>query len=254
MPLIERASLKLFNADELHELAEFALPFDLTYILGIMCRPNEPEMAMKLARGEVLDGRAWTMKLMHRASIPFQVDGATHVELMDHESPRVSLYEDLARAQIQGAAAGFILRWIVSRWQADLPKEATIAKASNVMRDWLQSSPHRRPATSSAVENWWRRYRSVAHLWAAWHLVDEASLDASAPDGFGAFAATSHWLLLVGSQIIPQRGSEPLLSVDTSWRLPDEVSGPHMIWSDSLDAHDIRLRPHPDKAAATGQK
>jgi hypothetical protein len=221
---------------------------DLIYVLATMCFPKSPEKEDRLSYGLALD--ELLVSLTGEVSVP----GDIARDFVGHVTPMRAMQKDLGHAKLRGTVAGFMLRWSVSRWRAGLRQEASKAKAASSVHEWLQTSPDRRPATSSAVESWIDEYRSAAHLWAPWQQVNDAGLNVATPDGFTALVATSNWLLIEGSQIVPLRATGSLLSVETAWRLPDTQSWSTAIWSDDLDYHDIRQHGHPTEPVATGQK
>lgn len=226
---------------------------DLAWTLATMCFPNVTDDFWQLVKGLALDEIVGMLNGPGGDHI--SVPGDISRDLIGHVTPRETMQKDLVRARLHGTVAGLMLRWSVSRWRAGRRNEASKAKAAGVVHEWLKSSPDRRPARSSAVESWFDEYRSTAHLWAAWQLIDAAGVNAATPDGFRALVSTCHWLLTEGAQIVPPNSSAgPLLRTDAAWVLPVHLAGPEVIWSDDLDVHDIRQWGHPAGENATGQK
>ncbi len=259
MPVIELASRKIFGAEELAELGEATSAFDSVYVVGLACRPRNPEIAMQLVSGMRLDGMTAMHRLMRMASLDFSVDGSMHVALLDHVSPRESLWAELAADRLAYISTAFILRWIASRWANENTRaEASVNAAAGKVCEWLQANRLFRGASRDTIKRHWRDYKSVSHIWAAWQILGQAGIDHSTPTGFRQFIETARWLLDRGAEIVPVRArpGDAILSKADAWLMPAEMAPlpAAVVWTDDLDAHDIRKCPAPEVAKPTGAK
>src|SRR5438045_2844046 len=122
-------------------------------------------------------------------------------------------------------AAGYILRWIVSRWQnLNTRDQASLASAVDVVESWCKNNQIARGGRRDNIERLWRKYQSVSHLWAAYQLMYDCSMRYAnkrlpSIDDLKCFYGTAYWLLEQAAQIVPKRRrpGDAILSRDEAW-------------------------------------
>lgn len=230
---------------------------DLLYVLGVMCAPHSPEKAAALCKGTSLDALVAVLRKATELGVPMEVPGDVALDLHRHISPKDKLWAELTADSLAFVSSGYILRWIVSRWDNEGTRaEASLNCAAGKIADWLKVHKLFRGATRDTVQRYWRDYRSVSHLWGAWELVGLAGIDHAKPDGFRHFLSTAHWLLDRGASIVParRRQGEAILAKDHAWQLSEGFAPSAVVWARDLDAHDIRKCPLPKGFKPTGAK
>lgn len=230
---------------------------DLLYILGVMCAPHAPEKAIALCEGTAIDELITRIGTALGVGIDPDIPSSIAYKLPGHVSPKEKLWAELTTDSLAFVASGYILRWIVSRWDNESTRaEATLNCAAGKIVDWLKANKLFRGASRDTVQRYWRDYQSVSHFWAAWELVGLAGIDHATPDGFRLFLSTAHWLLHRGAEIVPvrRRAGEAILSRAVAWQMPGDFVPSSVVWTKDLDAHDIRKAPLPQTFKATSAK
>lgn len=234
----------------LSEVAEqYLVSRDFIYTFCIMCSPESKIETYRVMKAVSLDQIYQCIRLSCDLCIDESVDGAVALDIANRENVD-SLIDKLFESNSVGPiASGYILRWIVSRWQThETRADATLTKAASVIEEWGKRHSVVGAGRQNIMRNVWRKYSTVSHLWAAFHLMQEAEISASTPSGFVIFCSTAQWLLEQGAAIVP-RGRQQgvtVLSLDSAWSIPDWIvqrtqrGSIEILWSDELGAHDIR--------------
>jgi hypothetical protein len=143
--------------------------------------------------------------------------------LEGREDPKKVLSELMRKHRLPARAAGFILHRIISRHAHDPSRpSSSVHEAAKAFVAQCQDQ-----GTHLTVENvrlnWWRKYRSVAHLWAAWPPHMSIDIDVyEARDVYGFLAAAQRYADAAAG-IVPRYGREPVLQLADAWTVPDSV-------------------------------
>lgn len=236
------------------EAGEAAL-IDLNYTLGVMCRPEGDYFARDLVNGHLLDDIVRDLRLRRQIGMPLPaIDTGVMLDAIDHVSPRVKLWGELADDRLAYLSSGLILRWVLSRAaHPETRSSATVNKATDEVQKWLVRHRLSGGARSDNVRRWWRTFRPVSHLWAAWQMLAEAGIHAESPSGFRSLLETARLLRKLGTNTLPLRArrGDNLLGKDT-WQIPDDLpTAPFVVaWLNNLDAHDIAKMSAPSMLKA----
>ena len=222
---------------------------DIAYIVGVMCRPKNDRVARKLVKHHRLDAMIRDLRQRRKADRPLpQIDTDTMLDAVDHVSAKENFFSALSPDRLPGFSSGLILRWVLSRAEDVETRDlATVNKAADEVQKWLRHHRLSGATRNDTVKKWWRRHRSVSHLWAAWQMIGERSINIESRGGFRSLLEIARDLRERGTKILPHRASpgENLLSKDT-WQIPAGLPvGPFVFWSDYLDAHDLTKMPAP---------
>ena len=262
------------NPDNLSATAaDWLVTRDLLYTISVMCDPDHlqnPDDALVGRLHDALNAN----EISDVSEILSEVEGLTDVADVDvvlkgASNPRLaalvaaSTREDpinlmkglLSTDWLAHIAAGYILRWIVSRWRDPLARnEASLTQAVKTIEQWCKSNGIKGGGEQNIKRNMWTKYKPVSHLWAAFYIMKDVGIDIGTPDGFQTFLSTAQWLLETASNIVPKgrRAGEAILSREHAWQVPasyvrravlratGEDLGIVAVWSNELDAHDIR--------------
>ena len=228
----------------------YLIGMDFIHTLVIMCAPSFPERAM------TVQDHIWRFEV-HEAIKALRVDdydvsvgGDLAVAIAEKEDWRVLLRELLATDVLGHIAAGWMVRWAVSRWPNPATRSsASLNKAAAVIEEWATENRLRGATKNNIKRRLWPAYRSVSHLWAAMYLCEEGGIDPTHPLGWSIFLGTAQWILEEGSKIAPVRGrpGETFLSRESAWTIPEEFlqRGPGgeigtRTWNTDIRSHDIR--------------
>jgi hypothetical protein len=259
-------------------VANWLVGRDLLYTISVMCDPDHLQNADDELVGPLHDALN-AAEISATSEILSEVEGLMDVVDVDvvlkgaanprlaailavatREDPGHIIEELLSTDWLAHIAAGYILRWIVSRWRDPLAKsEASLKKAAAVTEQWCKSHGIKGGGEQNITRNMWPKYKSASHLWAAFYMMKDAEIDISTKDGFVSFCSTAQWLLEEGSKIIPKgrRAGETILRLDEAWSVPashvrraiykatGEDAGIVAIWSNELGVHDIRETGRP---------
>jgi hypothetical protein len=257
--------------------AHWLVTRDFLYTLSIMCVPDPAEDGNAAIIERLQD--AVTADEVYRVSdLLSEVDGLTGsldivikssgggsrtetlLAVADREDPKEIIGRLLTNDWLAHIAVGYMLRWIVSRWRdPNVRHEASLAKAASVIEEWCRSNGITGGRVQNIIRNLWQKYKTVSHLWAAFYVMKDAEIDLHTPDGFQTFLSTTQWLLETASTIVPKgrRPGEPVLLREYAWQVPasyvrraaqratGEDLGIVAVWSNELDAHDIRRTDRP---------
>lgn len=248
--------------------AEWLVQRDMLYVLSIMCAPGDPAASAHL-------GKALTAGELHAAvSLLSEVKGleeqledvrpimmsdgraCSNLETINAIANRVDPQEIirqlLGKDWLGHAATGFILRWIVSRTRA-VTADGSLTRAAAAIEKWCAEQGVVGGKSQNVVRHLWPEYRCVSHLWAALQIAQSAEIDMGSVRGFQYFLSTAQWLLETACTIIPKgrKAGETVLLRAESWEVPrayvlrGKDGACAAVWSDDLDAHDIRLTGRP---------
>jgi hypothetical protein len=257
--------------------AHWLVTKDFLYTLSIMCVPDPAEDGNAGIIERLQD--ALTADEVYRVSdLMSEVDGLTGsldivikssaggsrmetlVAVADREAPKEIIGRLLTNDWLAHIAVGYVLRWIVSRWRdPNVSHEASLAKAASVIEEWCRSNGITGGGAQNITRNLWPKYKCVSHLWAAFYIIQDAEIDIRTTDGFQTFLSTAQWLLETASTIVPKgrRPGEAVLLREHAWQVPasyvrrtvrratGEDLGIFAVWSNELDAHDIRRTDQP---------
>jgi hypothetical protein len=249
------------DADRLSSLAAADLAGrDFIYTLSIMCAPADFDKPTRLNWALTSDELYHATRAAKEVGLEAWVEGETALEIADREDWKEIVKELLHRDWLAHIAAGFILRWVVSRWRDPATKSyASLTVAAKVIKEWCQKHRIKGGGSQHVIRNLWPKYKSVSHLWAAFYIMQDAKVDIRTPDGFQLFLSTAQWLLETATKIVPtgRRPGEAVLSLEQAWQVParyvlrarkhatGEDAGIVAVWTNELDAHDIRLVGRP---------
>ena len=136
--------------------------------------------------------------------------------------------DDVEKRRWQGTAVGQVFKTFFALYNTD-PDLASWENGTRLAEKTAQK--HKERGSRSALLEARRRFRTVAHLWAAWCIRDGKFVEH--PDAgyeywhdFQAFLAEAEFLRLWGQTWKPSRSkSKPPLPEDV-WRVPDDWSPP----------------------------
>jgi hypothetical protein len=147
---------------------------DHLYLLSVMCAPNDPDFAARVHHAVNAAEITGIVRELNRLGVEHSVGGDAALAAMEREN-----LVDVLREQqrwVAHFAAGYMLRWVLSRWQRPQTRDdASLNKAAAVFEEWCKQHRVTGGGSENVLRNLWPAYRSVAHLWAAWHMVQEAT-------------------------------------------------------------------------------
>ena len=252
--------------------AHWLVTRDFLYTLSVMCAPDHSEKEDDGMVGRLHDALN-ADEVYHVSDLLSEVDGLpelldivirssaggsrleTLLAVADRENPEEIIAHLLTKDWLAHIVVGYILRWIVSRWRdPNVRNEASLAQAASAIEEWSRSNGITGGGWQNITRNLWPKYKSVSHLWAAFYMMQDLEIDIRTPDGFQTFLSTAQWLLETASNIVPKgrRAGEAILSREHAWQVPasyvrravlratGEDLGIVAVWSNELDAHDIR--------------
>src|SRR5215208_2305123 len=128
--------------------------------------------------------------------------GETALSIADREDWRPLIQNIIDRDWLGHVAAGYMLRWIVSRWkEPETRADASLGRAAGVVEEWCKQHRISGGGLQNLTRNIWPRYKSVSHLWAAFSIAQDAEIDIKTPTGLSLFFGTAEWLLSEASSI-----------------------------------------------------
>ncbi len=138
----------------------------------------------------------------------------------------------LPRRHWAGSIAGLIL--ILVLWMDQVGLRGSLKKARAIVVDLKKEQEVGFGKSPRSIETAWTRFRSVAHLWAAWEwwrIRRESLVAAGKPDvgdplsqrAVESFLAISAWFLQKGQEHFSQGRSAPLLDPESVWTIPEEL-------------------------------
>jgi len=235
----------------LSEIAAQDLAYrDFLYAMSIMCSPDNLDEAVRLNHALTAGEIYHATHHLSEIDIDGSMNSATALFMADREDPKEILHALIENDWLGHIASGYILRFIVSRWQnMETRDSASLASAASSIEEWCSKNAIYGGKQQNVTRNIWKKYQGVSHLWAAWQMMLDAEINPTTPAGFMIFCGTAQWLLEQGAAIVPKgrRAGETLLALGDAWaipeshlnRMPDGSIGTR-IWSDDPEAHDIR--------------
>ena len=102
--------------------------------------------------------------------------------------------------------------------------------AFRVLTAWLAERNGLIGAKERSLQEIWRRYQSVAHLWATYHIV---KIFPKSEDDLICFLAVADHICQLGESYRPERSKETLLDPRVTWRVAPELQLPEVTldWS-----------------------
>jgi hypothetical protein len=192
---------------------------DWMFILGIMCSPHDASEAVRLNNALTANELYEAGKLIDTAKMEGAFSVAAALAVADRESPQ-------ARNQ------------------------ASLTEAARRVEEWCTKHQIVGGKIENVIRNLWRKYRCVAHLWAAFYVLNDGNvwelLPASA--SMSLFLGTAQWLFEQGARIVPRgrRHGDTVLSAQDAWTIPDTYvqltengAVGHYCWNRDPDSHDI---------------
>ncbi|TXL75637.1 hypothetical protein FHP25_13360 [Vineibacter terrae] len=235
---------------------------DFIYTLSVMCSPGveQYEDIIRLNHAIFADQSLSIVQGLREAGVPLTVDPDVALSFDGREDWRLIVRRMLDRDWLAHIASGYILRWVVSRWQQpETQPEASLTRAIDGIAEWCRRNRVVGGGKQNIKKHLWPRYKSVSHLWAAWYILEDVGVELLTPAGLSEFFATAYYLLHQASTIVPKRrrAGEALLSIDEAWQVPPAFAQRLLVrtedgqehdlgftgaWIDDLNAHDIRNR------------
>src|SRR5438477_5000967 len=172
LPSVSLAIRAGVNDEDLTVIAEKDLVGrDLLYAIAIMCAPdNEPAIARlheALIAGELYQ----LVRFLEAAHVACSVEGEVTLAIADREDPHSLLKAMIEHDWLGHIASGYVLRWIVSRWRAGKDEaSASLAAAAQAVEAWCQKNKIKGGGVQHITRNIWPKYKTVSHLWAAFHI------------------------------------------------------------------------------------
>lgn len=252
MPPVAMAVLRGEDASVIEALAlECAAERDFLYVLSVMCFPDDPDEVVRLKFA--IDANEMDQNLRAVGNRPI-ISYEKSLLIAHWENGRHLLGHVLDRDLLGHLAAGWILRWIVAQRLHGDPAMASLRRGAEVFGKWCSNNRHHGGTAPYVRSQLWPKYRSVAHLWAALHMMQEVGWRPSTPPALLFFFNTAQWLLERGAEIVPKGGrtGEAVLNLATAWsppadrvhRMPDGSISMH-IWDPDPGAHKIPWKPSP---------
>ena len=252
--------------------ANWLVTRDFLYTLSVMCAPDHQSEDDDLV-GRLHDALNAT-EIYDVSEVLSEIDslsGTLDVDILlkgtsnprlgalravaNREEPTNIINMLLANDRLAHIAAGYILRWIVSRWRDPSTKnEASLTQAAAAVEQWCKTHRIKGGGAQNLVRNMWPRYKAVSRLWAAFYIMNDARIDITTTDGFVSFCSAAQWLLEQSAKIVPKgrRAGETILTLDEAWTVPAshvrrlihpatfEDAGIVTVWNNELGVHDIR--------------
>jgi hypothetical protein len=224
---------------------------DWMFILGIMCSPHDASEAVRLNNALTANELYEAGKLIDTAKMEGAFSVAAALAVADRESPKEIAGDLLHHEWLAHVACGYILRWIISRHENPQARnQASLTEAARRVEEWCTKHQIVGGKIENVIRNLWRKYRCVAHLWAAFYVLNDGNvwelLPASA--SMSLFLGTAQWLFEQGARIVPRgrRHGDTVLSAQDAWTIPDTYvqrtengAVGHYCWNRDPDSHDI---------------
>ena len=172
------AFAKLSGEDDPHRLADIAAhdlaARDLLFTFSVMCSPANPEDWLRLNNALTDDELYHAIRHAERLGIPSSVKGDVALGIADREELRSILDQMFAKDWLGHVASGYILRWIISRWQNPATKnDASLTRAASIIEEWCKQQCIAGGGSQNLVRYLWPKYKSVSHLWAAFYIAQD---------------------------------------------------------------------------------
>lgn len=223
---------------------------DFVYVLAIMCAPEDGGLRLRLNHALAAHELYEALKVVSDVGLRSDVDGDVALSFGDREDPKLLIEHLLGNDKVAHVSSGYILRWIISRWQSSQTRnEASLTKAASVIEDWAKTQRIPGFKRQNITRNIWPQFASVAHLWAALHMAQDMRVNITTPLGFCQFCGAAQWLLEQGASIVPKgrRQGEAVLNLEQAWAVPDshvqrmdDGAIGTRFWISDPAAHDIR--------------
>lgn len=224
---------------------------DYLYTLSIMCAPDDPDGPINVNHALVADELYRSAGLISEIGLESQMSGEVGLFIADRKDPKEIIGPLIERDWLGRAASGYVLRWIVSRWQQPATRNtASLRQAAATVEEWCANHRIHGGKVQHVTRNLWPKYRSVSHLWAAHQLMQATAEDPCTPAGFETFCGTAQWLLEQGAAVVPVggRAGETVLSIADAWVIPESyltrgengALSPPIVWNTDPAVHDIR--------------
>lgn len=221
---------------------------DLLYTLTVMGTCGDLKTIDRQNRALTAGELYAAVRLLREMEFKVNLDGHTALEIADREDVRQIMSAILGTDWLGHIAAGYIVRWVVSRSLSPGTRaQASLNAAAGKIEEWCKTHRITGGGRQNIIRHLWPSYKPVAHLWASFYLMLDAGIDLCTIDGFKSFLGTAQWLLEKAVTFVPngRRAGETLLSRAETWEVP-LANGCHpIIWNDELDDHDIRTKPPP---------
>jgi hypothetical protein len=187
-------------------------------------RPQDHERALNAMDLDDTDAALTAAELWTRN--PIELGPGLHTALRNGERAETATKALLRQHQMPSRAAAFVLSWILKRHSdGQRPRGAGVATAASAFADLWRREKRGGVTPKHVTDNVWPRYRSVAHLWAAFYSLppDVNLLD---PALFLAFLGTADRCLTAASQTVPREkaSQQPVLTLADAWRIPDALA------------------------------
>jgi len=190
---------------------------------------------------------------LREASVECVVDADVALSFADERDWKRLLDDSMRANGAACTASGYILRWVISRWQRQETRaEASLGSAISKVHEWAQANRVPGVGRQNLRQHIWPKFKPVSHLWAALFIFRDLDMSFTTPEGFLHFLSTAHSLLLTASTIVPKgrRAGEAFLPLDAAWQIPESYLvraragdvdlGLIGHWVDNADSHDIR--------------
>lgn len=227
---------------------------DIFQTLTVMCTPDQ-DRVLAINHALAADQALGIVKELREASVEHMVSSDVYVSLAEERDWKRLLDDSMRANGAACMASGYILRWVISRWQRpETRAEASLGSAITKIEEWAQANRVPGVGRQNLKQHIWPKFRAVSHLWAAFYIFEDLGFSFTTPCGFQHFLSTAHSLLRTASTIVPKgrRAGEVFLPMDAAWQIPethlerlkvgDEDLGVIGSWIGDPDSHDIRKR------------
>jgi hypothetical protein len=226
---------------------------DMLYLWSVMLHPHDCASRTAINHAMTADELYHAVRAAP-ALAPYakiSVKGDAALAIADREDWQTLLEAGFHNDRIGHIAVGYMLRWCVSCWERPEHRAmASLAKAASIVGEWLGVHKIKGGSQQNIIRNWWGEYKSVAHLWAAFHLLHEWGRPIDGQIVYNLILlGTAQWLAERGAQIVPKgRGAgEAILPAAEIWQIPPEMvprcndgTPAYRIWNTDHRAHDLR--------------
>ena len=169
---------------------------DFIYTLSVMCSPNDFDDVVRLNHAITSHELYHAMQCLSEIpGISGSASTETALAIADRGNWQEIIRQMLHNDWLAHIVSGYIVRWIVSRWQQpETRNAASLAKSVLIIEEWCRAHSIIGGGRQNIRRYLWPRYKSVSHLWAAFYIIQDCGIDINTADGFQIFLSTAQWL------------------------------------------------------------
>lgn len=193
-------------------------------LLAIMCEPHDEERRSRFVHA--VHAQAMTPAIETEGEISASIPAEHVAWLMAAPDMSSKLREMLDGSVFSGTLAGIVLGWCLFRYRRpDTAASASLGAACRAIDEAAAKNGWRGGGIENMKKHIWPRFRPVAHLWAAFHIMsDRGETEALIGCDIRAmehFVLISEWLREEGETFRPKnaRATDTLLRPDKTWKV-----------------------------------